>query len=93
MIYNNLQLDIDDSDIEKSIHFSDVYTIFKVDVKLRPDMQRDLLQVALNGTTIPYDDVTGLLHVKPPKKMYNVHSIYREHFLDRIDIDSVKRST
>ena len=92
MIYNNLQLDIDDSDIEKSIHFSDVYTIFKVDVKLRPDMQRDLLQVALNGTTIPYDDVTGLYTIKSSKKDVQCTFYYPGTFSDWIDIDSVKET-
>ena len=89
MAYEGLQLNIVDADIEKSIHFSDVYTTLYVDVKLRPDMQRDLLQVKLNGNPMSYDDIANLYSIKSRKKDVQCTFYYPGTFERWIDIDSV----
>lgn len=89
MAYEELQLNIVDADIEKSIHFSDVYTTLYVDVKLRPDMQRDLLQVELNGSPMSYDDIANLYSIKSRKKNVQCTFYYPGTFEEWIDIDSV----
>ena len=88
MAYEELQLNIVDADIEKSIHFSDVYTTLYVDVKLRPDMQRDLLQVELNGSPMSYDDIANLYSIKSRKKNVQCTFYYPGTFEEWIDIDS-----
>lgn len=89
MNYKDLLLDVVDADIEKSIHFSDVFTTLYVDVKLRPDMQRNLLDVRLNGNSMSYDNITNLYSIISEKKNVQCSFHYPGTFSKYINIDTV----